>query len=83
MTTKRPSPPQTKWEWYSICSTHREYQEDCGRCNAGRWISKGETEFNNWLWTYSPSIWRKWANRSNVSGWRQWFREHIWRPRDE
>lgn len=75
----RSAKPEVVWEWYSFCSKHAEYQESCGACNAGRWINESETEFNNWLWTYSPRIWRKWANRDNISGWREWFRKNKWK----
>lgn len=26
-----------KKRWFSICSAHMYYQEDCPRCNAGGW----------------------------------------------
>jgi hypothetical protein len=59
----RPQPPVFKGEWYSICSRHCEYNEDCSLCNKGYWISDSEREFSDWLWKYSKRIWRKWANR--------------------
>lgn len=62
--THRPDPPAFVGEWYSICSMHFQYEESCGNCNAGRWISKQEQELSNWLWKYSKRIWRKWANRN-------------------
>ena len=75
---KRPEPPIVVWEWYSLCSAHSKYEQTCHNCNAGRWISEDAREFDNWLWTYSPRIWRKWANRHNVSGWREWMRKNVW-----
>lgn len=80
---KRPDPPSLVWEWYSACSRHAVYDEGCNNCNAGQWVSEYEREFDNWLWTYSPRIWRKWANRHNVSGWREWMRKNVWRSRDD
>lgn len=75
MTDKRPVLPEIKWTWYSLCSAHHEYDETCARCNVGRWISDNETELSNWLWTYSPRIWRKWANRDSVYGWINYLRK--------
>lgn len=59
----RPKPPEFKGQWYSICSMHSKYNEECGNCNCGRWISDSDHEFSQWLWKYSEDIWRKWANR--------------------
>lgn len=73
--TLRPEPPTIESDWYSICSRHADYEMTCRNCNAGHWISRNEREFDNWLWTYSPRIWKKWANRNNISGWREWLRK--------
>ena len=75
---KRPPYPALEWQWYSICSKHSEYDPECGLCNRGEWISDNEREFDNWLWTFDQDIWRKWANRNNVSGWREYFRKNKW-----
>lgn len=59
----RPDPPNIEWRWISVCSAHQEYDLVCNACNCGQWKSDAEVEFSNWLWNYSPEIWRKWANR--------------------
>ncbi len=70
---KRPPVPNIEWEWYSICSKHSKYDQNCKNCNSGRWISSVELDFDRWLWTYSKELWKKWANQNNksVSNWMQ------------
>jgi hypothetical protein len=52
-----------KKKWYSICSKHKEKQEDCLLCQKGRYISNTETTWNNIFYALSPTLWRLWANR--------------------
>ena len=46
-----------KKEWYSICSLHMEYQENCPLCNKGQWINVTRHWFNKLLYKYCYSLW--------------------------
>jgi hypothetical protein len=63
MADKRPPMPQN-FSWYSICSRHGEYHEECGACNKGRWINQDYQELEQWLYRNSMKLWRQWANRA-------------------
>jgi len=52
--------------WYSLCSMHIEYKEDCNMCNAGTWYSIWRIWFNEVLWKISPELWRKMVNRKKT-----------------
>jgi hypothetical protein len=61
----RPPQPNPTSQWYSICSAHVQYCEDCNCCNAGHWIDEADpyVQIRHWLWKKSPKLWREWANR--------------------
>ncbi len=66
MSIRPGGPPDS--DWYSICSMHGEYQESCGLCNAGHWVSRVEQTRSHRLWMFSPWLWRQIANmRDNPS----------------
>lgn len=56
-----------KWllreQWFSICSNHRIYQQDCPRCNAGQWKNVLVSKISNICYKYYPRLWRRWVNR--------------------
>jgi len=45
-------------EWYSICSAHREFHEDCPTCNTGSWQNVWITKLKALVYFVSPGLWR-------------------------
>ena len=58
----------SKEEWYSIYSRHREHNEGCRLCQTGRWINCLEAEASRELFKRDPEAWREKANRYHDSG---------------
>ena len=52
-------------DWYSICSRHYNYDENCNLCNKGRWINRYKQLVSSLFFKAWPWAWRKWANRKN------------------
>ena len=48
-----------KEEWYSICSMHHEYDENCDMCNCGKWINVEEQKREHDLFETDPAEWKK------------------------
>lgn len=48
-----------KYEWYSICSVHREYNKDCKMCNSGSWINVWKNFIDSIMYDISPKLWQK------------------------
>lgn len=67
MEDKRPSMPQN-FQWYSVCSAHRDYRPECNCCNAGHWVNDEFHELDRWLYEHNPKLWREWANRETHEG---------------
>ena len=38
-----------KYEWYSICSQHQEYNKDCEICNHGSWHNVWKKNINKFF----------------------------------
>lgn len=53
------------WDWYSICSKHREYRETCRLCTTGQWKNRMRLRLGHVVYVICPWLWRKWANRKN------------------
>lgn len=53
--------------WYSICSAHREYKEDCPRCNVGGWSNDIQYRLGAIVFKKAPGVWRWWANRKGIN----------------
>ena len=51
-----------KEHWYSICSKHREYEQDCDLCGTGEWRSVLGTKVSSIIYLIAPRLWRKWTN---------------------
>ncbi len=51
-----------KYEWYSFCGIHREYNEFCRMCNAGSWVNVWKQSISNVIYRLSPNFWRWWMN---------------------
>ncbi len=51
-----------KKRWYSICSTHADYQEDCPRCNVGGWHNMWLLSISNFFHTHFWNLWFYWNN---------------------
>ena len=43
--------------WYSICSIHGEYDEDCHMCKTGEWNNVVEIWFDGLLYKISYPLW--------------------------
>ena len=56
-----------KKRWYSMCSAHQEYQQDCTLCNVGSWknilIGKIESIINK----ISPFLYKKIQSYKKIS----------------
>jgi len=46
-----------KEEWWSICSKHIEYDENCKTCNIGSWKNVWKHNMSAILYDISPKIW--------------------------
>lgn len=46
------------YDWYSICSAHRDYRDDCPRCNAGLWYNRYWRVVDHQLYVRWPVCWR-------------------------
>lgn len=65
-----------KQRWFSICSMHHQYKEDCGACNAGHWTNVWKWQVGSIICTIFPGLWKWWMNRPNSKARRQimeWF----------
>jgi hypothetical protein len=49
--------------WYSICSAHRDYKEDCSACNTGSWYKVWKVKVESIIYWISPRFWRWYVNR--------------------
>lgn len=52
-------------DWYSICSKHQSYAENCYLCEVGQWRNRWGRKFGNLVYQISPRLWRWWANRKS------------------
>ena len=66
-----------KQEWYSVCSTHQKYQEDCDLCNHGRWVNVWLHKLSSLVYKISPKFWIWWVN------WRRDPNKSLWSHIDE
>jgi len=49
--------------WFSICSSHQEYDENCPRCTTGTWNNVIKYKISSFIFDVCPSLWRWWVNR--------------------
>lgn len=52
-----------KEHWYSFCSGHQKYDEDCKICNIGSWCNVWNIKFNAVVFKFFPSLWIWYKNR--------------------
>jgi len=52
-----------KEEWHSICSAHRQYDENCERCNVGTWGNVWMNKVSGAVFKIAPKLWIWWVNR--------------------
>lgn len=50
--------------WYSICSMHRDENDDCQMCQTGRWVNVCGYNVSSFIYGKWPNLWRWWANIS-------------------
>lgn len=46
-----------KQTWYSVCSMHREYTEDCHMCIVGTWHTDWVLSISSWFYKKYPKLW--------------------------
>lgn len=51
-----------KQEWYSICSMHHDYKEDCHICNAGTWENIILIKISGWFHDHFYKLWFWYVN---------------------
>jgi hypothetical protein len=66
------------YEWYSICSSHYSYNDNCTLCNAGSWIFRPFNFIEELFFKYFPKQWEKWKNKPKrraafLNKVKQWF----------
>ena len=61
-------------EWYSICSGHYLWNEECSICNVGRWVNVWRHAVGHVIYRVAPGVWRWWANREKM--W--WAGNGLW-----
>lgn len=49
--------------WFSICSKHALYNENCNMCNTGSWKNAIKYKISSLIYDLFPSLWRWWINR--------------------
>lgn len=54
-----------KKRWFSICSAHFNYKEDCSTCNAGSWTNIWKWKIGGFIFKVMPKFWIWWTNRPN------------------
>lgn len=63
METKTRGTGLKKEIWFSICSRHAIYDENCKMCNTGSWNNAIKHKISSLIYKLFPSLWRWWANR--------------------
>ena len=48
--------------WYSICSSHREYNKTCRLCTQGYWSYNWVRKIDSFIFNKFPSFWLWWSN---------------------
>lgn len=56
-----------KKKWYSICSAHQEYKNDCALCNVGSWKNVILSKIEGLINKLSPKLYKKINNYKKVS----------------
>lgn len=51
-----------KKRWFSICSIHMEYNEDCPRCNKGSWVNLHSLSISHFFHKYFYKLWFYYQN---------------------
>jgi len=64
------------YKWFSVCSKHQTYREDCECCTCGRWIFIPIWWIGHIFYKLFPSVWILWANRPVFKiKWKNKFRD--------
>lgn len=51
-----------KSQWYSICSKHYEYDENCNMCKHGSWVKDYNHMFSSLIFSFYPNLWKFYHN---------------------
>lgn len=54
-----------KEEFYSICSRHFNWREDCPLCQKGEWINLWVHHVSSMVHDWAYPVWYWWVNRPN------------------
>jgi len=49
--------------WFSFCSMHQQYDDNCQICNKGTWNNVIKYRISSLIYDCFPSLWRWWVNR--------------------
>lgn len=52
-----------KETWYSFCSIHSVYNENCPICNHGSWVNNFKHNISSFIYDHFPNLWRWYVNR--------------------
>lgn len=56
-----------RYQWYSICSGHYNFDADCDRCIAGSWSNCWAHKVGHFVYENEPEVWRWWVNRPSLT----------------
>jgi len=51
-----------KQKWFSICSTHRDHDKNCPRCQIGSWNNVWKLAIEGWFHDHIYWLWYFWVN---------------------
>jgi hypothetical protein len=52
-------------EFYSVCSRHYQWREDCNQCQAGMWRNIWMHHVSAFFNRFAYPLWHWWVNRPN------------------
>lgn len=55
-----------KYEWYSFCGIHGDYNELCKMCTAGSWVNVWIRNIGSIIYKFFPNLWRWWMNTNFI-----------------
>jgi hypothetical protein len=54
-----------RYDWYSICSRHQNYDTDCTLCQKGGWVNHWGQFIGHIFFKLCPNLWKRLANRKH------------------
>ena len=65
-----------KQQWYSICSAHYRYDENCPRCRVGQWHNVYIVKIDHWFYANVYWLWH-WCHNRDRSRVNRFLRQHF------